>query len=87
MTVLRTTCPYCGEHHDRITTVADEEQSPRDGDATLCWACGLIALLDSTTDEGTRKPTRKEQREMDRDPRFTRLRAGWKMFKRDRSVS
>jgi len=82
MTTLhhRTTCPFCGEHFDRITATQDEVH-PEDGDASLCFECGEINIVDSSTDEGMRKPTKREQRILDGDKRIIELREAWRTVK------
>jgi hypothetical protein len=78
---LRTTCPFCGEHHDRISAIR-EEVFPEDGDATMCFRCGAFCIIDSDSDLGMRKPTKKEQRELDADDRIRDLRRAWETVKR-----
>jgi hypothetical protein len=79
-TVLRTTCPFCGYHHDRITAIKSEPDArPKNGDASMCWACGEFNIVDDGTDEGMRRPTKKEQRSLDRDQRISDLRGAWRM--------
>ena len=39
---LRTTCPFCGEHHDRITHATKDDAAPKNGDASMCFACGAF---------------------------------------------
>ena len=77
----RTTCPFCGFHHDRITAPDDRDALPEDGDATMCFSCGEFTIVDNDTDEGLRKPTKKEQREIDGDERVAQLRKAWQMTK------
>jgi hypothetical protein len=78
---LRTTCPFCGEHHDRITHATKDDAAPKNGDASMCFACGAFNIVDSTTDEGMRKPTRREQRELDADRRIRDVRRAWQQVK------
>ena len=82
MTTLhhRTTCPFCGTHHDRITATR-EEVAPQDGDASLCFACGEFNIVDSGADEGMRKPTKRERRMLDDDKKVAELREAWRMVK------
>jgi len=77
---LRTTCPFCGFHHDRITAMNDEV-FPENGDASMCWSCGEFCIIDDNTDLGRRKPNKKEQREIDKDDRFPKMRAAWRTAK------
>lgn len=79
---LRTTCPFCGEHHDRITSPLDDDVFPKNGDATMCFACGRFSLFDLDSDPGLRKPTKREQRELDADDRIARIRKAWETVKR-----
>jgi hypothetical protein len=87
--VMRTTCPFCGFHHNRLSVAFsdDDEATPTDGDATMCFGCGAFVILDSTRDAGLRRPTKAERREIERDERFTQLRTGWNEFQRKRSTS
>jgi len=79
---LRTTCPFCGAHHDRITpSVSREEVFPEDGDASMCWSCGEFCIIDNDSDLGMRKPNKKEQREINRDARFAHMRVAWRTVK------
>jgi hypothetical protein len=79
--VHRTTCAFCGHHHDRITTVEDEDERPVDGDASMCWSCGAFNIVDNTTDAGLRKPTGEEQRSLDADERISDIRKAWRTVK------
>lgn len=74
---LRTTCPGCGYHHDRVTQAEDGDLFPENGDATMCWSCGGFFILDSTTDDGMRKPTKTEQRQLDDDERIAQIHRAW----------
>jgi hypothetical protein len=47
----------------------------------MCFACGAFNIVDSTTDEGMRKPTRREQRELDADRRIRDVRRAWQQVK------
>jgi len=78
---LRTTCPFCGYHHDRITPASREEVLPENGDASMCWSCGEFCIIDNRSDLGMRKPTRIEQRLIDVDERVIHMRASWKRAK------
>jgi hypothetical protein len=77
----RTTCPFCGEHHDRITHPTEDDSFPEDGDATMCFACGDFCIVDNDSDLGLRKPTKKERRELDADDRIRKLRKAWSAIK------
>jgi hypothetical protein len=47
----------------------------------MCWACGEFNIVDDRTDEGMRRPTKKEQRSLDRDGRISDLRQAWRMVR------
>lgn len=79
--VLRTTCAFCGYHHDRITAIEDDNEGPVDGDASMCWACGAFNIVDNNTDEGLRKPSRSERGTLDADNRIGDLREAWLLWK------
>lgn len=78
---MRTTCPFCGYHHDRVTAPEDDDIFPENGDATMCFSCGEFTILDDDTDEGLRAPTVAEQKEIDSDERIAHLRKAWQMAK------
>jgi len=75
---FRTTCPFCGEYHDRVTGISDEEAMPEDGDASMCFCCGEVNVVDGSCDDGLRRPTVDEQRILDGDPRIIDMKAAWK---------
>jgi hypothetical protein len=77
--VHRTTCAFCGHHHDRITTVEDEDERPCDGDASMCWSCGQFNIVAGNVDGGLRRPTKREQRDLDGDKRIRDIRETWRM--------
>ena len=77
----RTTCPFCGAHHDRITSVKVEAH-PKDGDASMCFSCGEVNIVDNNSDDGMRKPTKRERLELNGDERIRELRQAWRTVKR-----
>jgi hypothetical protein len=76
-----TVCPFCDYHHDRVSGVTGAEY-PEDGDATLCFRCGLFCIFDHDASGGLRKPTEKEQRLIDRDDRMNEIVRAWKITRR-----
>lgn len=58
------TCPYCGTAHDCSTAVANDKLRPSSGDVSICAQCAGLALFDD--DLQLRKPTEKEQVELDK---------------------
>ena len=74
-----TICPHCGEEHERVTSaVRDGRDRPRDGDATICWECGALGIYEDRAPGGIRKPTKHEQRALDRDERVQQILAAWR---------
>lgn len=73
------TCPFCGQRHDAVTSTNTDDTRfiPQDGDATICFTCGAFAIFDSSG--GLRKPTKAEQRVLDRDHQT--VRAAWEAIK------
>jgi hypothetical protein len=74
-----TTCPFCGQHHDAVDTMEGSGRVPEENDATMCFTCGEFCIFDK--DGGLRKPTRREQRALDRDGRVQRARTAWAIIK------
>jgi hypothetical protein len=77
-----TTCPFCGQHHEAVSRARSSTDYPDDGDVTMCLACGEICIFDSDVAGGLRKPTKREQRIFDRDPRIREVREAWRIVKR-----
>ena len=72
-----TTCPYCGERCDAHAEVADPAAQPRDGDCSVCFGCGEVAVYFAITPSvlALRQPTQDERRELLADPDVRRARA------------
>jgi hypothetical protein len=77
-----TTCPFCGELHEAVSRARSNTDYPDDGDVTLCFGCGQICVFDSNSADGLRKPTKREQRDFDRDQRIREVRMAWRIVKR-----
>jgi hypothetical protein len=77
-----TTCPFCGDHHDAVSLAkrGDSHVLPNDGDRSLCFACGMFSIFDESVPGGMRKPTRREQREIEHDDDMLKLRNAWHNF-------
>lgn len=55
-------CPTCHRHHELASS--KEGLRPVDGDVSVCWSCHALAVFDSTTFYGLRKPTQAELLEL-----------------------
>jgi hypothetical protein len=71
-----TTCPFCGRVHEVATELIGSTQ-PEDGDTTMCFRCGIFSIFDAATPGGLRKPTKREQRRLDRDPQIRKISDAW----------
>jgi hypothetical protein len=78
---MKMTCPHCGKYHDAVTAVQDKVFYPDDSDASICFDCGKISIFDSKSNNGLRKPTTDEQRELDDDAGLQKAITAWKSFK------
>jgi hypothetical protein len=72
MTTTRTQaipCPSCGKALDAATSVFDDAV-PRDGDVSICFACGHIMVFEGGV---PRNPTDTEMPDIAGDPRIIKL--------------
>jgi len=74
-------CPFCNYHHDAVSAARSDTDFPDDGDATLCISCGRFCVFDRDARGGLRKPTKKEQRSLDRDEDLVKLTNAWKTLR------
>jgi hypothetical protein len=77
MIEMSTICPTCGQEHNAASRATAEYNIPKEGDASFCFGCGAINIFEHDAPGGLRKPTKKEQRELDGDPRMGQLLAAW----------
>jgi coenzyme F420-reducing hydrogenase alpha subunit len=83
MTIAHSTiCAFCDVEHECATHTVDPDgklrEAPRDGDPSICFACGAINIFDDRAPGGMRKPTKREQREFDIDPEVQAACDAWK---------
>lgn len=76
-----TVCPFCGQHHDAVTGVGTRG-GPSDGDATMCIECGQMCVFDRSVDGGLRRPTDKEQGDLERNGTVKALVDAWRETRR-----
>jgi len=80
---IPTVCPFCGEEHEAVTAARENASSiPDDGDVSICFKCGKVSLFDRAADGGVRRPTKKEQRDLNRSENLREILLAWKMTKR-----
>jgi hypothetical protein len=79
---MPTICPHCCQHHEAATHMGGADFEPDDGDVTICLGCGRLCIFDSESYGGLRKPTKKEQRTIDRNERVREVVTAWKVVRR-----
>lgn len=80
-----TKCPFCGKENDLTTATKPERlRPPRDGDFSLCIACGDLGIFDDSHIGGMRKPTEAEYEKLERSENVRQVRKAWLMLKRKR---
>lgn len=78
------TCPYCEDHLPLATDAVDDNPAePENGDWTICFHCGRVAVFDDDMPGGLRKPNAQEDYEFKRDPIIRGLRAAWQRVKNE----
>lgn len=72
-------CPFCGSLHTRASATANpaEARAPVDGDVTLCFACGELAVFDAAVSGGLRKPTTAEYDQIAADSILRHMHHAW----------
>jgi hypothetical protein len=79
---MTTTCPHCGYQHE-ATSGVDAETLPGNGDITICFRCGVLSIFAVSKRGKLRKPTKGEQRSLDKDPRISKLIEAWRATRYD----
>lgn len=59
-------CPFCGHQLIGGARVHGPSERPSDGDIAVCMACEKAAIFDASAPGGLRKPTRKEQAQIEK---------------------
>jgi len=70
------TCPWCLYVTDAITDVLGDD-TPDEGDCSLCIQCGMPSMIDDDAIGGLRKPTRREHEWLGADPMVLAAMATW----------
>lgn len=77
---FETDCPYCGHHCTNASNTMRSTRKPKDGDASMCIACGKIGIFKHDARGGVRKPTRREDQQLNADPGVAELRRAWQQM-------
>lgn len=72
---LVTMCPHCGIDHNMMACL-DGDSTIEDGDYSLCSGCGEWRVF-INGGKAFRKPTDKEQAEIDGSPACRNLKKAW----------
>jgi len=70
-------CAFCGYEADSAAAVNEPNAYPTDGDASLCIKCGKINLFDRHQAGGMRRPSEKEQKDLDASPNVQKVIEAW----------
>lgn len=62
-----TICPACGRTNPLVGEQGGDAW-PSEGDVSICWGCGELAIFDSECHGGLRRPTVREHAEIIADP-------------------
>jgi hypothetical protein len=74
---FRTRCWNCGETHDAASATDESGARPSNGDVTMCFDCGVLAIFDSAYEENIRKPTPAENFELKQHKELVELQRAW----------
>jgi hypothetical protein len=73
-------CPFCGANHDCHAGIGEAAHlEPSDGDASLCFRCGRLAIFELGQ---LRRPTAAEQDELDQSVEIQRVCETWRAMRR-----
>lgn len=65
VTALRLPCPHCATPNSGHASGTDPDRSPEDGDGSVCWRCGGLAVfVASPLGLALRIPTEAERADM-----------------------
>jgi hypothetical protein len=82
-TDITTRCWNCGSTSNRCAEVIDKEATPHDGDVSLCFDCGQLALIDFSLEDKVRKPTPKEMDELHNNEEVLAMVLAWHVFQQE----
>ena len=73
-------CWNCGFENNRIRNATDNDDlEPKNGNLSFCYQCGTFAIFDDTFEDGVRKPSPREQDEIDTDEQTLKMLLAWKL--------
>ena len=73
--VASVVCPHCGTSAGY--SVGDEKRLQPGRDATLCFECGNVGIIDFALEGGSRKATEAEEKQINADPMIQIARKAW----------
>lgn len=62
-----TICPFCGRNNPLVSETGPGDAWPNEGDVSICWRCGEVAIFDLAHDGGLRRPNLAEEAEIAAD--------------------
>ena len=78
-TEITTVCPYCRDAHPLATSIKlDSDDSPSDGDFSICFECAGVSIFDGKADGLLRRPTTTEAQEIADDYDIQSALAAWR---------
>jgi len=84
--VVITRCWNCGSTSNRCSEVIDNDATPHDGDVSICFQCGKLALFDHSLEDRVRKPTPKEMDELCSSEEVMAMLMAWHVFQQHQKV-
>jgi hypothetical protein len=73
--MMTTICPHCDALSNHQTPVSEGIDTPENGDASICAACGEVSVFDDACPTNLRLPTDDEQAEITACPEVSEGRA------------
>ena len=68
-------CPHCGT--GAAYSIGEQNRDQPDRDATLCFECGNVGIIDFALKGGSRKATEAEEKQINADPMIQTARRMW----------
>jgi hypothetical protein len=85
-TIIITRCWSCGSTSNRCAGIVDDDAMPHDGDVSMCFDCGKLALIDFSLEDKVRKPTPKEMDELHSNEEVMAMLMAWHVFQQHQKV-
>jgi len=85
-TVIITRCWSCGSTSNRCAEALPGDSVPHDGDVSICFDCGKLALFDFSLEDKVRKPTPSEMDELHASEEVMAMLMAWHVFQQHQKV-